>query len=66
MSLFDKIMKFAQGRTTAFAAFFAASATILEWFGHLSMNYVAAIGAIQALVLAHSTKEDYFEKKQEN
>ncbi len=46
-----------------FAAFFALSGTVMQWYHHLDMNYVALIGAIQGLVLAHSAKEDYFASK---
>jgi hypothetical protein len=66
MAWMKSVLQWSAGRTTGFAAFFALSATVLEWAGHLTMTYVAAIGAIQALVLAHSTKEDYFDKKVNN
>lgn len=47
-----------QGRSTFFAAFFAIAGTMLAFKGILTPTYVTMIGAIQALVLAHSVKED--------
>lgn len=61
--MWQKLVKWAQGRTTLFAIFFAISGTVLEWFRRLEPNYILLIGAIQALVLAHSAKEDYFAMK---
>lgn len=53
-----KAFTFLQGRSTAFAVFFAVSGLVLECFGKLSLNYVALIGAVQGLVVVHSYKED--------
>lgn len=36
--------------------------TLLAWFHHLDMTYVALCGTIQAFVLGHSIKCDVFEK----
>lgn len=63
---FSKIANWAEGRHTLFAIFFAVHGTILAWFHRLDLNYIALIGAIQGLVLAHSAKEDYFAQKKED
>lgn len=49
-----------QGRHTAFAVWFAVTAFALAWEGKLTDSYAATITALQALILAHSVKEDYF------
>jgi hypothetical protein len=61
--MFKKMMDWAQGRHTAFAAYFAIVGSVFQWFHHLDSNYIALIAAVQGLVLAHSAKEDYFESK---
>jgi hypothetical protein len=60
-----KLFKFGCGRHTTFAVFFALAGTILAAFGKLTSEYVALIGAIQALIAFHSWKESrYPEVKQ--
>ena len=54
------------GRTTFFAVFFAASATVLAWFGKLTSAYAEVITALQALVLAHSLGQDYHDRNSDN
>jgi len=61
--MLKKIMDWCQGRHTAFAVFFAAAGTVMQWYHKLDMNYVALIGAVQGFVFAHSAKEDYFASK---
>lgn len=61
--MFKKLVVWANGRHTLFAVVELILGTILAWFHHLDMSYVALCGTIQSLVLAHSVKEDYFEKK---
>lgn len=48
-----------------FAAIELAVGTVLAWFGHLDMTFVALVGTIQAFVLGHSVKEDYFGGQQQ-
>jgi hypothetical protein len=61
--MFKKLIAWAQGRHTLFAGIELALGTVLAWCGKLDMSYVALCGTIQAMVLGHSLKEDYFEKK---
>jgi Mn2+/Fe2+ NRAMP family transporter len=51
-----------QGRCTFFACLFAGVGIGLAFLGKLTAEYVALITAIQALLLAHSAKEDYHER----
>jgi hypothetical protein len=57
------IFNFIGGRHTVFAIFFAGTGFYLELHGKLTTDYVGLITALQALVLAHSAKEDYFNSK---
>ncbi|HEY6767568.1 MAG TPA: hypothetical protein VI386_22660 [Candidatus Sulfotelmatobacter sp.] len=59
----NKMFQYLSGRHTAFAAFFAATGTVMQCYHKLDLNYVALIGAVQTFVFAHSAKEDYFENK---
>jgi hypothetical protein len=61
--MFKKVILWAQGRHTLFAAYFTIVGTILEWFHRLDANYIMLIGAVQTFVLGHSIKEDYFASK---
>lgn len=63
--MFNKLFKWCNGRHTSFAVFFTIMGTLLAWFHRLDPSYVALVGAIQALVCAHSVQENYFEKKQD-
>lgn len=54
---------FFQGRATTFAIAFTIVGIILAFRGKLTADYVALVTAIQALVVGHSVKEDYFERK---
>jgi hypothetical protein len=47
------------GRCTFFALVFTGVGIMLSFRGKLTADYVALVGAIQALILAHSVKEDY-------
>lgn len=58
----ESVFGFLQGRHTAFAIFFAVTAFWLAAHGKLTDSYAVTITAIQAFVLAHSVKEDYFSK----
>jgi hypothetical protein len=62
-NMLQKLFALCRGRHTAFAIFFALSMTALAAFGKLTGDYVAGIGAVQALLFAHSVKEDYFANK---
>lgn len=61
--MFQKAIKWFAGRHTMFAFLELALGTVLAWFGHLDLAYVALVGTVQGLVLGHSVKEDYFDKK---
>lgn len=61
--MFQKIAAWFSGRHTLFALLELTLGTVLCWFGHLNMAYVALVGTIQGLVLGHSIKEDYFGRK---
>ena len=54
------VFSFFQGRSTFFAIAFAIIGTILAFRGKLTADYVGLITAIQALIVAHSAKEDWF------
>lgn len=58
------VYNFIGGRHTTFALFFAITAFVLALKGKLTMDYSAVITALQAFVLVHSAKEDYFNNKQ--
>lgn len=57
-----KVYAFAGGRSTFFALVFTAAGIGLAFTGHLTASYVSLVGAIQALIVAHSAKEDYHER----
>ena len=61
--MFSKIVTWTKGRSTAFAVFFAGFGSILAWFHRLDGSYVGLVTALQAYVVIHSTKEDYFNSK---
>jgi hypothetical protein len=63
--MFQKIFTWANGRSTAFAAFFTCFGSLLAWFNKLTPTYIALVTAIQGYVVLHSVKEDYFAKKVE-
>lgn len=50
------------GRCTFFAVVFTVCGIILAFQGKLTMQYVALVGSIQGLIVAHSAKEDYHER----
>ena len=47
------------GRCSFFALLFALSGIVLAFGGKLTVVFVSLVGAIQALVLAHSAGQDY-------
>lgn len=57
-----KIYNFFGGRCTFFAFWFTTAGIWLAAHDHLTATYVALVGAIQTLILAHSAKEDYHER----
>lgn len=61
--MFKRVITWMQGRHTAFAVAELSIGTALAWFHRLDMNFVALCGTVQAMVLGHSIKEDYFESK---
>jgi hypothetical protein len=56
------VYNFIGGRHTMFAIFFSVTGFILALKGKLTADYVGLITAMQAFVLAHSVKEDYYSK----
>lgn len=57
--LMGKLFTFCKGRNTFFALVFTAAGIVLAFEGKLTMQYVALVGAIQTLIVAHSVKEDW-------
>lgn len=55
-----------QGRFTTFAIAFTVCGIVLAFFGKLTADYVALVGAIQALLAAHSFKEDWRDRNCKN
>lgn len=53
------------GRCTFFACLFTACGIALAFLGKLTADYVALVGAIQALLLAHSYKQDVSQVQQQ-
>ena len=52
-----------QGRATFFASVFTLAGIILAFKGKLDANYSLFVASIQALIFAHSCKEDWFSLK---
>jgi hypothetical protein len=46
------------GRCTFFACVFTLVGIVLAFLGKLTAEYVALVGAVQALLVVHSAKED--------
>jgi hypothetical protein len=63
MNLFNKITQAVQGKHTAFILANMTIGVVLAWFHRLDTNLVTLLLGLQGLVLAHSTKESYFENK---
>lgn len=61
--MIKKIFDWANGRSTAFAAFFTGFGSLLAWYNKLTPTYVALVTAVQGYVVLHSVKEDFFAKK---
>jgi hypothetical protein len=51
------------GRCTFFALIFTAGGIALAFRQELGMTYVSLVGAVQALLVAHSWKEDFFSRE---
>ncbi len=54
------VYNFLGGRCTTFTIAFTAAGITLAFQGKLTPVFVAFVGAIQALILAHSVKEDHY------
>jgi hypothetical protein len=54
----NALFKLFMGRCTFFAVVFTVVGIILAFVGKLTAEFVALVGAIQALLVIHSTKED--------
>lgn len=64
-----KLFTLFKGRCTFFAILFSTVGIILAFMGKLTPEFVALVGAIQALLVAHSLKEDMADlqtQKQQN
>lgn len=61
--LAHKLLQITHGRTTAFFILFFLAGNVLQWFGKLTPTYVAYMGTLGGLVLAHSIKEDVVESR---
>lgn len=53
-----KVLQMTHGRTTAFFVLFFLSGHALALLGKLTTTYIAYMGTLGGLVLAHSIKED--------
>ena len=58
--MFIKLAGWFQGRHTLFLVCCMGIGVAMSWFHRLDGNLVALLLGLQAMVLAHSTKEDYF------
>lgn len=58
--MFAKLLKFFQGRHTLFVVACMGIGGVMSWFGKLDANLVTLLLGLQAMVLGHSIKEDYF------
>lgn len=56
--MFSKLSNYFAGRHTTFAVYFAIVGTVLAAFHRLDPSFVALCTSLQALVLAHSYKDD--------
>jgi len=61
--MFQTIANFFGGRHTFFVTACFLSGGVMGWFHRLDANFVTLLLGLQTLVLAHSTKEDYFAQK---
>lgn len=64
--LVGSLFGFLNGRCTALAIVFTVCGITLAFLGKLTADYVALVGAIQALVLAHSFKEDQYQNQKQS
>ena len=63
LGLTASFFSFFQGRATAFAIVFTVVGIIGFFKKYDLTSYALFVGAIQALVVGHSLKEDYFEMR---
>ena len=62
--LVGTLFTFFCGRCTTFAILFTVVGIVQEFRGKLDMNFVALVGAVQALLVIHSTKQDWNDQAQ--
>src|SRR5271168_5220329 len=62
--LVGTLFTFFCGRCTTFAILFTVVGIVQEFRGKLDMTFVAFVGAIQSLLLAHSYKQDLSDQAQ--
>lgn len=53
-----KLLQLTHGRTTAFFILFFIAGHVFAYLGKLTSTYIAYMGTLGGLVLAHSIKED--------
>lgn len=63
VGLVPAVFNFFNGRATAFALAFFVCGTFLAFEGKLTTAYVGLATSLQALILAHSFKEDVHEQR---
>jgi len=63
LGLTASVFTFFQGRATFFAIAFTGVGIALAFRGKLTADYVGLVTAIQALIVGHSLKEDYFARR---
>lgn len=61
--MFSKLTNFFSGRHTFFIVACFVIGGVMAWFRRLDANFVTLLLGLQGMVLAHSTKEAYFDKK---
>ncbi|VVB51681.1 Uncharacterised protein [uncultured archaeon] len=64
--LFCRVTDMFNGTCRFFAVVFSTVGIILAFMGKLEANYVALVGAIQALLVTHSIGQDYHERNENN
>jgi hypothetical protein len=56
------VFQFFSGRSTFFACAIFIAGVVLAVLGKLTTNFVSLMGVVQALVVFHSTQENYHER----
>ena len=64
--LFCRLTDMFNGTCRFFAVVFTTVGIILAFMGKLTAEYVALVGAVQALLVAHSVGQDYHERNSDS